>query len=616
MRAVKSALLAVGITALVAQGQESEIVVSATKVPSPSAAVGSSVTVITAEDIARQQNNTVAELFDQVPGVYFSQSGGPGTLSSIYIRGAETEQTLVMVDGIEINDAISPGRAAFLSNIDVINIERVEIIRGSQSSLYGSDAMAGAINIITKKGQGPAGAYFSFEAGSFNTFREAAGVSGSYGNTHYSVGVSRFDTDGISAAGEKYGNTEKDSASHSTVSANLGHRLNKNLALNAFGRYVDSESEFDDGAGPDSDDDDNLTERESVLGALSADIDLLDSRWRQMIRVSGADQDRRSKSDWADTTFESSLLKAEWQNDLYLNDNHILTLGTESEEETGKTDEISEVSSDTFSVFVQDMLTWNNLKAAVGGRWDDREEFGSETTYRLAPVYIFEQSKTRIKGSFGTGFKTPSLYQLYAPATDWGPIGNESLESEESLSWDVGVEQDIADGKAVAGVTYFSTEYQNMIDFDAVEGYVNLAEVDTSGVELSVDVNLTDRLMLKSHYTYLVAEDRETGEQLDRRPENRVYAQLAYSQPGKASVSVDCMYVGDRTDRYYDSSMYGYVDADLQEYFLVNIAGSYDLNKRLELLARVENVLDEDYELNAGYGTRGLSVYGGIRMSL
>ncbi len=615
MKNLTAAVALISCTAFITLAQESEVVVTATRVPSPSDSVGSSVAIITAEDIARQQNNTVVDLFRQVPGVYFTQSGGPGSLGNLYVRGAETEQTLVMIDGIEINDPISPGRAAFLSNIDVAAIDRIEIIKGPQSSLYGSDALAGVVNIVTRQGTDTPGAFLAFEAGSFNTFRESAGINGKVGSTRYSFGVSRFDTDGISSANEKDGNTEEDGAEHTTLSAKLSHRFNDIFGLTGVGRYVDSEAEFDAGAGEGGDAEDNVSTRESMLGALTANIDLFDSLWRQSLRLSAADHDRRSKSSWEDTNFDSMHMKGEWQNDLYMHENHVLTLGAETQTEKGETDTIPEVSSDTFSVFAQDMITLQNLKMAIGGRWDDREDFGSELTYRVAPVYNFNMTGTRIKGSCGTGFKTPSLYQLYAPATEWGPIGNESLNPEKNRAWDIGVEQDIGDGQAVAGVTFFSTEYEDMIDFDA-QGYVNRAEVETRGVEIFMDFNLTDYLMLGGHYTYLEAEDASTGEQLDRRPENRAFVELAYTQPGKTSFSVDCTYVDERSDSYYDSSMFQSVETTLEEYFLVNIAATYDITERVKLLGRVDNVFDEEYEENAGYGTPGLSAFGGVKLTL
>lgn len=612
---IAAAVISFLLTVHASVAADDEIVVSATRVPTSTDAVGSSITVVTPEDIAARQKNSAVRLLEQTPGLHFTQNGGAGSLGSLFIRGAQTEQTLFLVDGIEVNDPISPGRAPFLANIDMVNVERIEIVRGPQSGLYGSDAMAGAVNIITREGKGSPSAFFSFEAGSYKTFREAAGLNGQSGKTSYSFGASRFDTDGFSSANEEDGNSEDDGSKRTTLSGKVGHRFSRILELKAVGRYVDSESEFDASGGPGGDAADNVSSRESLLGSLGADIDLMDSAWQQTIRLSAADHDRTSESDWDDTSFDSSLLKGEWQNDLYLEENHILTLGAEAETEEGETGSIEELSSDTVSVYAQDMFSWKNLKMAIGGRWDDREDFSEETTYRLAPAYRIEQTATTIKGSYGTGFKTPSLYQLYAPATEFGPIGNESLEPEESTAWDFGVEQEFADGETAAGITYFAAEYRDMIDFSS-EGYVNRDEVDTSGVELFFDIGLTEKLSVNGNYTYLVAEDAETGEQLDRRPENRAFAELAYVDPGNASLSVNGLYVGERTDSYYDASMFEFVNTDLDEYFVLNVAGSYNITPGVELMARIDNVLDEDYEESAGYGTPGLSAYGGFKITL
>ncbi|OVE74851.1 hypothetical protein BVX97_06230 [bacterium E08(2017)] len=600
--------------ATAAFAQDSTVVVTATKLPAPSDNIASSVSVLSARDIAVKNKSSVLDLLKDIPGLHVTQNGGVGTTSSIFIRGASTEQTLVLIDGVEINDPISPGRSPFYSNIDVTNVERIEVVRGAQSSLYGSDAVAGVINIVTRKGEGKPSAYAEAEGGAFNTYRGAAGVSGASDNTHYSVSYSYFDTEGISSANEKDGNTEKDGATHSTVSARVGHRINDTLAIDAVARYIDSESEFDASGGPGGDADDNIGTRKSIIGAVSADLDLFDSIWQQTFKVSSASHERTSKSAYGDSTFDSSLLKGDWQNNILCSDNNILIIGLESETEEGETDSINKLSSDTFSIFAQDIVELNQLIMAIGLRWDDREEFEDETTYRIAPVYKLNDGNTRLKGTYGTGFKAPSLYQLYAPASTFGPVGNADLKPEKSKGWDLGLEQVANEGDTTIGITYFSTEYEDMIAYES--GYVNKSEAETSGIELSLKHNISDCLSISGHYTYLDTKDLTTGDALSKRPENRAYADLTYFSENASSLSISCLYVDERPDRVYEPSMAGYVNAMLDSYFLVNVSGTYMVNDNLELFARIDNILDEEYEEITGYGTPGISAFGGVRITL
>lgn len=591
-----------------------EIVVSATRVASSSKDVASSVTVITADDIARKKPQTVVDLLRDVPGVYLVQNGGVGTTANMFIRGAQTEQTLVLIDGVEINDPMSPGRAPFYSNLDVENIARIEILRGAQSCLYGSDALAGVVSIETVKGEGPASAYVILEGGSFNTFRESAGLSGGSDTMNYSVSLFRYDTDGISAAREEDGNTEKDGHEQSSVATRLGFTPNDVFEIDMTARYIDSESEFDASGGPGGDAEENISKRESLLASLQANVDLFDSVLRQGYRVTMADHERFSKSAWSDSRFDSRLYKGEWQNDIYISDASILTIGAEVETEEGETQTIPEVSSDTTSLFAQQMIGMGCLNVAAGLRWDDRENFGDETTYRIAPVCNLNDAGTRIKGTYGTGFKAPSLYQLYAPASTYGPIGNPDLKPEESEGWDAGVEQELCEGRVKAGVTYFRTDYKDMIEFES--GYVNKTKVRTSGVEVFADLQAAEDIAVGVSYTYTDAEDRISGHTLTRRPRNMAVLDMSYDWSDKGNVTVGVLYADDRSDRYYDSSMVTYVDTTLDEYILVNLAASYELNNHLELFARVDNVFDEDYEEVKGYGTPGVSGYGGVRATL
>jgi vitamin B12 transporter len=622
MKKYVSVMLVVGMMAVSTSAEERprtnaipEIVVSATRMESDAEAVASSVTVVTRDEMERKQDTTVMEVLRDIPGVQVVQNGGPGTTANVFIRGAQSEQILVLVDGIEVNDPISPGRGARLSDMDLDNVERIEVLRGAQSGLYGSDAIAGVISITTKKGEGPAQSYVSAEAGSYNTFEESAGVSGGSRKFNYSVGVSRADSDGFSAADEHDGNTEKDGYERSSASARVGVQPVDIFGVDLIARYVDSESEFDSGGGVGGDDPTAVEEKQSLFMRAVGNLDLLQNLWRQSLGVSWAMNDRSSYSGWGDSTFDSQLLKEDWQHNFYLGDDNILTAGTEFSHEEGKTDSIESTSMDSWGVFLQDLAKLSeSFSVALGSRFDSYESFGDETTYRVGPVYMLKETGTRFKATYGTGFKAPSLYQLYAPATEWGLVGNENLRPEKSEGWDAGIEQKLFEDKALLGVTYFSTEFEDMIDF--ADGYVNQAEVETKGVEAFSRVQVTDPLRVDLSYTYTDAKDKITDEDLPRRPKHRASAGMNYQWRKKTNVNLSVLYVGKRDDRDYGASMFGYTEVEMPQYTVVNVAISHDLSETVQLFGRVDNLFDEQYQEVVGYGTPGLSGYAGVKVSL
>jgi vitamin B12 transporter len=607
-------LAGVGLVSSYGQGgtADKEVVVSATRVPTARETVGGSITVITADDIERTRKHSMTEILRDVPGLHVAQNGGRGMLASVYMRGAEPEQILVLVDGVEVNDPIAPGRGAFVPYLDMENVERIEVLRGAQSGLYGSDAIAGVISIMTKKGDGAPTAYVSAEGGSFDTFRESVGVSGSENKVNYSISATRVDSDGISAAREEDGNTEEDGYEHTSVSARLGVTPNDACGLDLTVRYIDSEADYDESGGPGGDAVGNVSMRESMLVSLQGTLDMFDAALHQRLGVSVADHDRGSVSSWGNNWFNSEWMKIDWQGDYHLEDINVLTLGFEVEDEQGESDTISKVTSDTTSLYVQDKVKLGAAHLTAGGRIDDRDGFDSETTYRVSPVYIFDKSGTRLHGTYSTGFKAPSLYQLYAPAMSWGPIGNPNLKPEESEGWEVGVSQELVDQMIVLSAAYFDVDYKDMIDFE--NGYVNKSRVETSGMEVMAGVRPSESLEFGINYTYTKAEDKVTGLDKLRRPSDEVTASCHYDWSQKGSVTLGLLYVGKRDDRVYNPTMFTYTGVELSAYTVLNVATVYDVTESFQLFGRIENVFDEDYEELAGYGTAGASAYAGFKL--
>jgi vitamin B12 transporter len=605
------------------QGQR--VVVTANRIETPEREVGSSLTVIDAERIGRAQKTTVQEALRGTPGMDVVASGGPGGYSSLFVRGAPSEMTVVMVDGVEVADPMSTGRSYDMAHLMTGNIERIEVLRGPQSTLYGSDAMGGVVNIITRRGNGPLGGYALAEGGSFGTWRQSVWFGAGTELYDYSVGISHLKTDGISSAAERNGNDEEDGYRNVTVSGRFGLRPRPGTELGLIVRHLDTERDLD---GWDytfnraTDDLDHASDERQTFVRGQVTQKLFGDLWEQTLGVSST-EDRRDETNDQDnpddniieSKYVGRMLKVDWLHMLRPWEDNTLTMGYEYERERGEfeysstfmgfpfTENFPEEDAETHSFLVQDQIrVLDCLFLTAGARYDDHSTFGGETTWRGTAAWLIDRTGTKIKGSYGTGFKAPSLYQLYSS------YGNRDLDPQESIGWDVGVEQSFWDERGSAGLTWFSNDFTNLIDYDfATSKYVNLGEVDTHGFELSGSVEPLRDLVLRGGYTYTHAEDRDTGEDLVRRPKNKYSAEASWlfmERRGDVTLGVD--YSGDRPD---------VSDTTLASYTVVNLAASYQVSDRLRLFARVENLFDEQYEEVAGYGTPGIAAYLGVKIS-
>jgi len=609
------------------------VVVTATRVETPIEEIASSITVIHSEEIERKQKISVLEVLRGLPGLDVVQTGGMGGTTSIFLRGANSEHTLVMIDGVEVNDPISPGRSYDFAHLTVDNIERIEIIRGPQSTLYGSDAIGGVINIITKKGEGKPIVNLSAEGGSFTTFRETAGVSGGNKWINYSLSLSRLDSEGISAAGKKYGNYERDGYQNTSISSRLGFTPLDNLYIDFILRYVNAESELDSSSGVGGDDPNYIQRISRFLFKTEAGLSLFDQFWNQKLgfAINQNNRNYKNKIDPVNPLYEKSnykgeLLKFDWQHHLKLHKTNSIIFGFEYERDEGKSKYYSEFmgwpylsvfpkkTTNTKGYFLQDEIRlWDRFFAMFGIRVDDHSLFGSETTYRIAPAYLIKETGTKVKGTFGTGFKAPTLYQLFAPATSWGPIGNINLKPEKSRGWDIGAEQEFLKKRVILGATYFRNDFKNLINFESGLGYININKAKAEGIELLASIKPIDDLTLSFNYTYTDTEDKKTERELLRRPKNKFGLDINYHFLKKGNVNLGVIYVGKRDDM--DWSVWPARRVELDGYTLVNLAASYNITKNFQLFGRIDNLFNKEYEEAKGWGTPGLSFFGGIKLS-
>jgi len=594
-----------------------EVVVTATKVKTPVKQIGSSITVITAEELADKQHRFVLDALREVPGVDIRRDGGPGSQTSIFMRGVDSDHTLLMIDGIQVHDVSSPNGAAALSHIMVDSVERIEVVRGPQSTLYGSDAIGGVINIITKKGSGPPQFSFFAEGGSFTTFSEQFGSSGGNKMFNYSVSASRTDSEGFSASPT---DNEDDPYRNTTFSGRFGVAPTDEFGVDFFVRYISADVEFDGFVAP------NLSETRSkqFMFKVQPRLVLFDGLWEQKLGVwmHNIKRDNRGAEFGFPSNYRGTLFGIDWQHNLYVHEKNTIILGMEFERQDTKNKLTGspEINADTHNLafYIQDQLQLGDrLSGTIGFRVDEHDDFGTAVTYRLAGAYDLNETDTIFRASIGTGFKAPSLNELFD--SSFGS-NNPNLDPEESIGFDLGVEQSFLDRKLILGATYFYNDIDDMIVavFNGTNFQnINVENVVTNGVETFVAIKPIENLRTRLRYTYTDTEAKKAasfgiseGSQLLRRPRNKFGVDISYRfLQGKAQVTPGMLYVGKRKD--LDPNTFATVTAD--DYIVVNVATSFKLHDNVEVFARLDNVFDEDYQEVLGFNTPGFSAFGGVR---
>lgn len=613
-----------------------EITVTANRIETDVRETASSVTIITREDMETQGKTTVVEVLQEILSLYPLQNGPLGAAASIQIRGANSEHTKIMLDGIELNDPMTPSRSFNLAHLSIESIDRIEILRGPQSTLYGSDAMGGVINIITQKRTGTPKVRLNTMGGSYETAIGSAQVSGGSESITYSLGFNRTHSDGFSAAGSQYdGNSENDGYDSTNVTGALQIKTHKNLQFGLSILTYSASVDIDNFGGAFGDDPNNIEKNWNYLISGGGRGFFLGNKWESRLKLSYMEQKRTYDNptddinpfDSDNSKYKSGLLKLDWQNNFYLNGNNVLTAGLEYLEENGESEYYSESlwgpyssifprkSAQNIGIYMQDRTEiFDNFFFTIGSRWDKHNEAGSHLTGRITLAYFLEATKTKFKTAFGTGFKAPSLYQLYAPATFYGPTGNINLEPEKTTGWETGIEQIFWEDRIQFGFTFFSNSFSNLIDFDYSQGYINIKKASTHGLEFTFRAVPVDNLRLTADYSHINAIDKDSEEDLLRRPKNRLSLSVDYTFAQKAVFHLSLNYTGKRDDIYFTGWTSTRVIMD--QYTLVNAAFSYSIIKDLTVFIRLDNLLDTEYEIIKGYGTPGFSVYGGIKLDL
>ncbi len=594
----------------------------------PVSRIGSSVTVITSQDLEARQNRTVPDALSGVPGLNLVQTGSPGGATSVFIRGSNANHTKVLVDGIDVSDPASPTGAFDFGHLLTSGIDRIEVLRGPQSGLYGSDAIGGVIDIRTKPGSGPAQVTGSVEAGSFATFNQTAGVSGSSGPFSYSFNAAHFHAGDVPVTPLNLlppGQARiDDSYDNQTYSARVGLAIDKNLDVGLTTRHVESAlrftgSEFNLATftfQPETTQ--SASDTQQWFTRAFAHQVLFGGAFDQTFGVGYTDYHRRDEDPIYGASFNTGdRLKYDWTGIVKLAPGQVLTLGAEHQ-----TDEIvnSPISAQITNSagFVQLQSSFGErLFNAASVRYDSSDRFGDIATYRIAPAFLIPETGTKLKASYGTGFKAPSLNELFVDYPAFFFFANPNLKPEQSSGYDVGFEQTVLAKRVQFGATYFHNDIANLIAYAAIAPahttYINIAQAQTEGVETFFAFKPLSEVTLRADYTYTLAMDGQLREELLRRPKHKASLTANWQATEALSLSATVIHVGD----FVDTDRYGLTPRlDAPGYTVVNFAGSYDLSHGLTAFARIDNLFNEQYQDPTGFLRPGLGAFAGVKVSL
>jgi vitamin B12 transporter len=588
------------------------IVVTATRFDIPLDLSPASASVITSEDFEQKQIERVSDALREVPGLSVVQTGTAGQLTSVFTRGLRSEHTQVLLDGIPINQGL---QGAFnFADLTIDDIDRIEVVRGPQSTLYGPRALAGVIQIFTKEGTGTPGAMVAAEGGSYDTFHEWGQSDGKIGNFDYSVGASRFDTDNA-RPNNNYRNT--------AAITDVGWSPDEQLRIGSLFTYSVSDTGNPNTIFDPRLIDHFLTER----WLIGPHIDWKPTEWWQHKLIISYDHERQLNDPNEDgfvgptrALFERT--QVDYQNDLRPISWLTLTSGffysrvnagqerpfvlqIFGPQPTFVSDHTEEIAG-----FLQATLTpIENLIFVAGGRFDHFNQFGGIWTYRVAGSYKIDRTNTILHSSVATGFSPPSSQDKI--------FGNNfGLKPEHDFGWDIGVRQELWESRVAGGLTYFHNDLSNAIGSNGLFQTLNLGAAETQGLEAELRAQPITNLLFTASYTYLEAENTSSkditqlqGARLPRRPRNELYVSASYLWWKKLRTVVEAKFVNAREELNF-----GGPNFDIEDYSFVNIAAEYEVNPHLSIFGRIDNLANERYSEVFGFPALGRAAYGGVKV--
>ena len=573
------------------------ITIRSTRIPAGAKDIGSSLYIISEDQIKARGFKDAIDAISSAPGVTSKQNGSFGGVGTIRIRGASSSQTLVLVDGVPVNDSSSPAGGYNFEYLNTSNIQSIEVLKGSQSTLWGSDAIGGVINIYTKQPESTSfGA--SAEIGSFGLKRGSADINFAGSNSRFRVSTSKTSVDGISKADEKDGNSEDDGFESESYSMSGSIDLDS-LILKGSLSYMESQVEYDSyGFATGVQDGDERSNTDEFIGSISAIFDLFDDKLQNSIFISQSDINRDYYSNGSFSFgAEGKRELIRYQGNIEVNEFNKVAFGLESEESKVDVDE----STIDGSFLLYEFRPNSKIIISTGIRNDDHEGFGSKTTRRISGTFK-PSDNLIIRSSWGEGFKVPTIFQstyFCCGATS----ANSSIRPETSTSYDFGFELFFNEMNSNFSITYFDQDINDQINFSfGVGGYENIDKVNSEGFEIALDYQISKLMSLYLNYSYIDSVDGN-GSSLFYVAKDSGEAGLIYEPNNSYSGSIIARYNGS------ESSSYGKIDPWIR--FDVN--GSYRLSGANELYFRIENLLDEEYQQIFGYGTPERSGFIGLR---
>lgn len=590
--------------------------------------VANSTSVITLGQLETRQAVAVSELLRTVPGVTISANGGLGHTTAINIRGADSDQTLALIDGVKINDPSSPGGGFNFGNLVAGNIERIEVVRGSQSVLWGSQAIGGVINIITREPTEALAADITGEYGWRDSARLVGNFSGRTGPLSLSLGSQYIRTDGFSTFNEMRGGAERDAFRQYAVNGKARLGLNDAISFDLNGWYADSKAGIDGFPAPAfafADTPETTASRE-FSGYAGLRAAAFEGRLKNRVGYALTDIHRRNVDPTGGTAVETFNAtgrnkRIEYQGIADLSDAVGATFGAETEKSIFRTSSFGSppatASARIDSVYGQLTLKpVSGLTLNGGVRYDHHSRFGGETTLAASGIYSFNNGNTLVRGSYGEGFKVPSLFQLFSD------FGNRQLDPERARSWDMGLTQRLLDGRLAAAVTWFQRRARNQIIFISCATpltgiclnrpfgtFDNVARTAAKGLEFTVEMRPVEALRVQAAYSFINARDVITHRQLPRRPRQSVNLTADYDWTVGLKTGLTITHVGKSFDNASNTRA-------LKDYVLVDLRAAYPITGRLEMFGRVENLFDEHYETAFRFGTPRRAGYAGVRYRL
>ncbi len=632
MNTLKLCLLASLLPAPVFAQTLPTVTVTATRIPTPASKIPAGVTVITRQDIAARGYTTLAQALNAVPGLSLVQSGGPGGEASVFIRGSNSEDVLVLIDGVPANDPSDPNGAFNFGEDILADLDRIEIVRGPMSGLYGSNAVGGVINLITLQGAGKPHADVSLAGGLPAQGQGSAAISGATGGFDYAISGAIDEEAGFDETAKRLsvyaGN--RDPFRSKTGGVNLGYTPIAGTRVYLVLRARDSDTGYPDLGYPVYDDPNEYGYDENLFGKFGVRSDLLNGLLTTELFIARIADNRRYANllDGNDPNFAAAddhyhgyRTDAQWNNSLrvprigtassltfgieYINDT-----AKENVNESGFTENVN-ASQHALAGHFGAQTTLSRLTLTAALRDDAVSSFGDALTGRIGGVFAIPEADLNLKSSYGTSFLAPSLFDLYG-VDNFGYAGNPNLRAEHSAGYEAGAEFSLPGADISA--TYFNSHISDLItttpDFDSEE---NIGRVKISGVETEVLLTPAAWLTADLTYTYTDARDASTNEELLRRPQNTGSATVTFAPTPAISIVPQVQFIGRFSDYLYADDGYPTGDGSADAGTIVNLTGNYKVSDKFSVFAEGKNIFNSNFEPVNGLQIPGASVLIGVR---